>query len=386
MMKSIALSILILVMLSITMEAQTIVNKGRLIYVKGTDLSVKGDFQNMGTVQNSGIISISGNWTNNNKYLASTGTFVLNGDLAQQVLHNKDSFHILILKGIGEKFLQDEAQIVKDVQFSSSILTTQGTGAMIALNGSQILGASATGYVNGLLVREGLGSREYPIGKGGKYLPVTLTSITGTNDVMVGLEIKEPNTGAQPGATLKAISQLRYAELTTRKGIFNGSPITLTIGVDEDQSSPLDLVVTESITQNGQYRNLGQSNLTATSITSSFLVTGTFFAIGVGDLLDQNAIYVPNALSPSAPNLEDQTIKIYGDLLVPEDFEFKVFSKWGNIIFESNSLTEMKSTGWRGINRETGETLSLGVYTFATKGKFINGKNFEKTGTITMIR
>lgn len=368
-------------------HAQIVLNQSELIFVgANTDFCVKGNFQNQGKVINQGTISVSGDWVNGNKYFASTGNFVLNGDIAQTVRHNKDSFHVLTLNGLGEKIFQQEAEIVKNVSFTNSLLSTQSTGALIVRNGATITGATSNGYVNGLLVREGIGLRDFPIGKGGKFLPLTLTNVDGSNDVLLGMEIKEPNTGAQPGATLKSVSQIRYAELSTRKGTFAGSPITLTVASDEDQNPPQDLVVAEATTQNGVYRNLGQGSLSGTNLTSSFLVTGSFFAIALSEAINENAVFIPNALAPSSSNPEEQTIKVYGDLLAPEEFEFIVFSKWGSILFESTSLAQMKTTGWNGIFKDTGELVSLGVYTFKVKGKFINGKTFEKTGNITLIR
>lgn len=367
-------------------QAQTLLNQSELIYIKDADFTVKGDFQNQGKIINQGTVTVTGNWTNGNKYFASTGKFILNGDVAQVVRHNKDSFHTLVLKGTGEKLLQEEAEIVKEVNFSNSLLTTQASGALIVRDGGILTGVSSTGYVNGLLFREGTGLRDFPIGKGGKYLPVSLTNVAGSSDVMLGLEIKEPNTGAQAGSAVKSVSQIRYAELTKRKGTFDGSTISLTIGADETQTPSQDLIVAESTTQNGVYRNLGQGNLSGTAITSSFQITGSFFALALSEPLDENAVFVPNAFSPASTNAEEQVIKIYSSQLAPEEFEFIIFSKWGNVIFQSNSLADMKTIGWNGVNKETGELVSLGVYTYTARGKFINGKTFEKTGNITLIR
>ena len=385
-MKHIVLICCILIGTLCTIKAQTLLNQSELIYVKNTDFCVKGDFQNQGKIINQGTVSVSGNWTNGNKYFASTGKFVLNGDVTQVVRHNKDSFHILVLTGTGEKIWQEEAEVVKEVTFNNSLLTTQASGALIVRDGGIITGASATGYVNGLLFREGVGLRDFPIGKGGKYLPVSLSNIAGSSDVMLGFEIKEPNTGAQPGAAVKSVSQIRYAELTKRNGTFDGSPINLTIGADENQTPSQDLIIAESTLQNGVYRNLGQGNLSGTIISSGFLITGSFFALALSEPLDANAVFIPNAFAPSSSNAEEQIIKIYSDQLAPEEFEFLVFSKWGNVIFQSNSLADMKTTGWNGINKDSGELLSLGVYTYTARGKFINGKTFEKTGNITLIR
>jgi hypothetical protein len=366
-----------------------VTNQGGLIYLKNTDVTISGDVDNSGTIVNDGTVSVSGNWTNTGKYKAAAGTLILNGDLVQHITHNRDSIYIWILKGSGAKILNDDAEVLKDLQFNGAVLTTQG-GAVTVRNPGTITNPSATGYVNGLLYLEGSGKKFYPIGKNGTYVPVTLENVNGSPDVLLGFEAFEPNPG-QPGNGIKILSNKRYWQLTKRgTGAFSGSLITLTLAADETIGSPSDVVVAESDAADQSYRSIGQLAFSATgdgtTVTSNLLITGSFFALATSGQLDETAIYVPNAFSPAAPSPEDQTIKVYGNQVAPEEFQFQVFSKWGNLIFESRSLQEMQSTGWRGIGNVTNTDATLGVYTYVMRGKFVRGNSFNKTGTITAIK
>jgi hypothetical protein len=366
-----------------------VTNLGGLIYVKNTDLTVPGDVDNTGTIINDGTISVGGNWTNTGKYSPAAGTFILTGDAAQNITHNKDSIYIWILKGNGPKILKDNAEVLKDLQFNNALLTTQG-GSVTVRNPGTITNPSANGYVNGLLFLEGTGKKFYPIGKNGTYVPVTLENVDGSPDVLLGFEAFEPNPG-QPGAGVKSLSAKRYWQLSKRgTGTFKGSLITLTVAGDEAFTVPNDVIVAESDAADQTYRSIGQQSFTESggvrTVTSNMLVTGSFFALSLSGELDETAIYVPNAFSPAAPSPEDQTIKVYGNQVAPEDFQFQVFSKWGNLIFESRSLQEMQTTGWRGTGNVTHTEANLGVYTYVMRGKFLRGDSFNKTGTITVIK
>ena len=321
--------------LAFTGTAQ-LLNQGRLIYVKNTDLSVVGNFDNKGTVVNNGTLSLGGDWTNTGKYTAGTGTFILNCAVAQNITHNKDSVFVWVLNGKGEKILKDQAEILKELRFNTAILTTQG-GSVTVRSQGEVTNATSTAYVNGLLFREGTGKKFYPIGKNGRYVHVTLESIDGSSDLILGFEAFEPNTGL-PGLGVKSLSAKRFWQMTKRgNGTFNGSLITLSLANDQDTSSPSDMIVAEALGADQKYRSIGQSAISTTnnpSITSSALITGSFFAVGVSELLDETSIFIPNAFSPAATNPDDQSIKIYGDFLQRAGFENDVSPFAKNLKFK----------------------------------------------------
>jgi hypothetical protein len=63
-----------------------------------------------------------------------------------------------------------------------------------------------------------------------------------------------------------------------------------------------------------------------------------------------------------------------------------VYSKWGNVVFQSTSLDQMQTEGWNGKLNNTGEELPQGVYSFTFEGRFEDGSSIKKSGTIILIR
>lgn len=372
--------------------SQILINQNSVtIQVNNTTLSVNGGIANQGVITNNGgTIIVSGDWTNQNQFNPGNGTVILNGTSPQNISHSGNQFYNLDLQGSGEKILLTDAEVTNILNFNSALLTTQGASAIIIRQAGRVTNPSSSAYVNGLLFQEGNGQKFYPIGTKGNYVPVTLENVSGTNP-LIGLQAFEPNSGALPGPELISVSANRYWQLFERGGpTFAGSPITLTLASDEDTSTPSMAVVAEADAPTGPYRNLGQATLNLNNpntITSSATVTGKFFALG-NVRIDEATILVPDALSPMALDAKDNSIRIYGNTstLSPSNFEFTVFSRWGNVLFQSTSLIEMIATGWTGIDSGTGTLVSSGSYTYSIKAKFNNGKSFEKTGTINMIK
>ena len=106
--------------------------------------------------------------------------------------------------------------------------------------------------------------------------------------------------------------------------------------------------------------------------------------IEVRSISDNTLLYVPNVFSPNAFDVENQKLKIYGDNLLDDGFKMVVYNKWGNLVYESNNLSETKSKGWDGGAKVEG------VYTYVIVGKFKNGKDVKESpynkGTFSLIR
>lgn len=103
------------------------------------------------------------------------------------------------------------------------------------------------------------------------------------------------------------------------------------------------------------------------------------------EIKDMHIVYVPSVFSPFASNSENKTCKVYGLKVSPDGFNFSVYNRWGELIYESSDFDHMNQTGWDGTNRSK-ELQSMGVYTYVVKAKWLDGKPIEKTGTITIIR
>ena len=91
-------------------------------------------------------------------------------------------------------------------------------------------------------------------------------------------------------------------------------------------------------------------------------------------------LWIPNSFQPNNDNIEVAHLKVYGANVSEEEFEFKVYDKWGQVIFESEDFEEMNAEGW------DGEGFSSDVYNYTLKSAFTNGDPIMEYGSITLIR
>ena len=61
-----------------------------------------------------------------------------------------------------------------------------------------------------------------------------------------------------------------------------------------------------------------------------------------------------------------------------------IYDRWGHIVYQTNDLNKAMNEGWDG--KQNGTDSQLGVYTYTVTGRFNDGKTFEKTGTVTLLR
>lgn len=99
-------------------------------------------------------------------------------------------------------------------------------------------------------------------------------------------------------------------------------------------------------------------------------------------------IIYPNAFTPN-PNggnggfydkfdfSNDVFFPIYDGI---EEYHLQIYNRWGELLFESFDL----KVGWDGYYK--GNLCKQDVYVWKVKGRYINGKEFIKTGDLTLIR
>jgi gliding motility-associated-like protein len=118
--------------------------------------------------------------------------------------------------------------------------------------------------------------------------------------------------------------------------------------------------------------------------TTTYFVT-TFDANGcpnsdtvtifVDDLM---TLYIPNAFTPHNLNRPNPVFYAYGVGIY--EFEFYIFNRWGEMIFETNDINK----GWNGIYR--GSPVMEDVYVYVAKARSITGKSITRTGTVTVVK
>ena len=111
-----------------------------------------------------------------------------------------------------------------------------------------------------------------------------------------------------------------------------------------------------------------QYGLTATSLSNE-----------VQALMDPK-MFIPSAFSPKGTIIENTVFKPIG-VFVPEgNYEFMIFNRMGQMLFSTSDLDQ----GWDGTFK--GEVVPEGVYVYVVRFISATKKDFERRGTVTLIR
>ncbi|MFA6923632.1 MAG: PKD domain-containing protein [Bacteroidales bacterium] len=89
-------------------------------------------------------------------------------------------------------------------------------------------------------------------------------------------------------------------------------------------------------------------------------------------------IYIPNSFSPNSDGLNE-----YFNASIDQElkkFKLLIFTRWGELIFESNSQTQ----GWDGNYQ--GKIVSIGVYVYQLKVTYDSGEEYQRIGSVTVLR
>ncbi len=95
-------------------------------------------------------------------------------------------------------------------------------------------------------------------------------------------------------------------------------------------------------------------------------------------------LFIPNVISPTSTNPENSRVKIYGESISNDKFRFEIYNRWGLLVYETTDLLEAQSVGWDG--KSNNEEKDNNVFTYIVRGEYITGKEFERTGTITLVK
>jgi gliding motility-associated-like protein len=89
------------------------------------------------------------------------------------------------------------------------------------------------------------------------------------------------------------------------------------------------------------------------------------------------AIDVPTGFSPNGDGNND-ILYVRGGAI--ETMNIKIFNRWGEKVFESNSLSQ----GWDG--KFKGKPQEMDAYAYILTATFIDGTTALKKGNITLVR
>lgn len=97
---------------------------------------------------------------------------------------------------------------------------------------------------------------------------------------------------------------------------------------------------------------------------------------------EEFTVYIPNAFSPNGDGINDLFF-VQGKDIDPENFELQIFNRWGEVVFETNDITEK----WDGStpNGEYYGQDEVYVYRVIARAKSIL-ETQEFTGSVTVLR
>ncbi len=93
-----------------------------------------------------------------------------------------------------------------------------------------------------------------------------------------------------------------------------------------------------------------------------------------------DTFYIPTGFVPESKYQENRTLKPFGGTSTIEAYSFKVYNRWGNLVFESHNL----NVGWDGT--VYGKLATTDTYVWYLEYKFANKSPHKIKGTSVLIR
>jgi hypothetical protein len=239
--KKILTSLGFLVMM--TANAQTLVNNGATLSIKsGTTLIVKGAFENKnsGTLDNNGVIQLSGDFTNSAS-LSGSGNIEFNGTSSQNIISGGATIAQLdVNKGSSQLVLGDDVTVSSLVDLTGSANFIQlGNYNLTLQSGASITGTSSSSYIvtngTGMLHFQNVGASNtvYPIGTStSSYTPATINN-AGTAD-QLGMRVSDEvyttynGSGNGSGGILSPADEVKKSWIIN-EAVAGGSNLALTL-------------------------------------------------------------------------------------------------------------------------------------------------------------
>lgn len=259
--------LVIIVFCAYSSQAQFIKNTGIEIS-NSNSLVTNGDWVNdVGTLfKNNGVIKTTESWTNNGTLSAgSTGGYILAYSTVKTFTPGGSSFGFIVKQGTADLTLPNSVELKDSLLLQGGLLSTVNATDLITMGANSKVVNSVGSYVVGRLARKGGGSLFFPVGKDGRYLPITFLNVTGANPSM-SVAIEDAPTGYTAGAGVNALINFPYVWKTTKA---NAADSASFVEIEYPNTLPTaaDVVVVRKLTGQNRYEGMGARAITTTANT-----------------------------------------------------------------------------------------------------------------------
>ncbi|MDA3883547.1 MAG: gliding motility-associated C-terminal domain-containing protein [Bacteroidales bacterium] len=356
-----------------------------------SELFFEDNFINDGVINNQGDIYVFGDIENTGQY-QSGGKLYLVG-YNQTVSMNADTVNELFIQGSGNKYLISDIYIATDLSLDDGIIIPTSQAKVIIMNDGTTSIGSDFSYVLGNLYMQGTGTKYFPIGTATTFLPVELHNITG-DSLTIGMKSHDFYSAPIPGKGTRLLSQTNYWSQDILRGSLEYAQITLPTYLVGNTGFYTEDSIVVAMSNNvlGPYRSQGKDESITSVIPYEYVssididtANRIFYTLAMFYDVNWNLFYVPNALSHNATDIDDQRVKIYGNLFQEKGFSFTVKNQWGNVVYKTSSLIEMETNGWDGYNYKTGEREIIGQYIYILQAFTKHNEPYTKAGSIWII-
>ena len=352
------------------------------IHIGDVSVFVDGSVSNEGFLRNDGQLTFTNDWESAGPYSGS-GTLEAIGNGAQKIVHFNQEVSNLYIQGWGTKYINGQIRVANVLRLTSGIVHVSSKDRLSLHEGARIEGGSADSHVDGAITVQGTGYKFFPVGKNGTYAPIEFLDVSG----------KEPEFSVEvfDNAPTLAIDNVivqnsLYWQRTDLTGDFASSPVS--VGFEEENfSDPTRIIMLAGVSWDKPFMTITQLDHSTETrkVGSRLSIAAPVIMLGqIADNWHEADFYLSTALSPNAYHADNRNVRIFGDRLSGDQFNFAVFNRWGNIVFETNSLDRMSTNGWDGRTAD-GNILISGTYPYRLTAYDKTGRKFEKTGVITII-
>ncbi|MBT7994405.1 MAG: PKD domain-containing protein [Bacteroidetes bacterium] len=100
------------------------------------------------------------------------------------------------------------------------------------------------------------------------------------------------------------------------------------------------------------------------------------------EVLPDAIVFIPSAFSPNQIGPDDNNVfKVFAESIT--DFNLKVYSSWGELLYEAN---DYETHAWPGTYYQSNKTVPQDVYVYILQVKDEVGQEYKYTGTVTLLK